>query len=435
MLFDFINFTETFKTSTSIENVASNKDCNNNTTDETQTNKCKLQPFRVTVGNEYHCKDQREIMNQKVKRGNNSSKSKGGITKEMEWKHDMYSDSSLSESSDDNALMIDEDSSGIAEVVKKRKDDDKNANSLLDFPPAEHNFYSKAQSTIVIKNLPHKLSKSLVNEIVSDFGQINNLWLTHQHDNNYGIIQYNCISDASRAVVVMHNQVIMGSQLDVSFLGDFPECGTRLNVHRIPLFWKTEDLYKAFAKFGSLLHAKVLICGKNKRTLTGFLIFAEKSDAETALSSMNNFQPIGSKLSFSINYETSIDKARLENTTKDSAEKKRHVLKKLLDHNKQNCGEATSFTGRVTSVRKGSKLTANLQEHVSAVDCKNSLKPEGKPNHKPMQAASSGIGKCKAMGTKQETGCKGNQAEFYSGKKTKEKVSTYIYIYTGTCIK
>merc|ERR1711920_441331 len=103
----------------------------------------------------------------------------------------------------------------------------------------------------------------------------------------YGFVSFAASADGKAAILALDRKVIDGNSIKV--LRAKPASDTNLYVEGLPAAWGDDDLKANFAEFGAINQARVLMDRvSNKSRQVGFVHFADKESAASALETMNN---------------------------------------------------------------------------------------------------------------------------------------------------
>ncbi|KAK9899721.1 hypothetical protein P389DRAFT_164788 [Cystobasidium minutum MCA 4210] len=153
---------------------------------------------------------------------------------------------------------------------------------------------------LYIGNLSPRVNEPMLGEIFSVYGPVIGIKLipdrNFQHNGlNYGFVEFQSLQAAENALQALNGRTIFDTEIKVNWAyqntqSNKEDLSNHFHVFVGDLAPEINDatLRKAFAAFGSLTDARVmwdLNTGKSRGY--GFLAFAEKPDAEQAISAMN----------------------------------------------------------------------------------------------------------------------------------------------------
>jgi len=149
----------------------------------------------------------------------------------------------------------------------------------------------QSDANLFIDNLPESFDEEKFGEMFQPFatsGEIKSIkFLKHKTGCGYGFVEMASSSDGKAARLALDRKVIDGNSIKVLLAK--PASNTNLYVEGLPAAWGDDDLKTQFGEYGTITQARVLM---NRETNTsrqvGFVHFANKESAASALAAMNN---------------------------------------------------------------------------------------------------------------------------------------------------
>jgi cold-inducible RNA-binding protein len=150
----------------------------------------------------------------------------------------------------------------------------------------------QTDANLFIDNLPASFDEEKFGEMFQPFatsGEIKSIkYLTHAKTGcGYGFVSFATSEDGRAAILGLDRKVIDGNSIKV--LRAKPASDTNLYIEGLPASWGDDDLKEKFGEHGTITQAKVLVDrDTNKSRQVGFVHFADKESAASALAAMNN---------------------------------------------------------------------------------------------------------------------------------------------------
>lgn len=158
----------------------------------------------------------------------------------------------------------------------------------------------ESPTNLIINYLPQILSDEEFRSIFNSIGPIKSAKIIRDkvtgYSSGFGFIDYERPQDADRAIQALNGLQVQHKTLKVSKsrAGGENIKGANLYVSRLPIPWTEADLNTLFEPYGKIIQSKVLVdlqSGVSKRV--GFVLFSNRGEAETAISSLNGSTPSG----------------------------------------------------------------------------------------------------------------------------------------------
>lgn len=158
--------------------------------------------------------------------------------------------------------------------------------------------------TLYVGNLDPQVSDELIAALFGSLGKVTNVKIIHEPGNDpYCFVEFAEHSAASNALLTMNKRLCLGKELKVNWAtspgASGPKQDTSKHYHifvgDLSPEIETQQLREAFAPFGEISDCRVVRDPQSLKSKGyGFVSFVKKTDAETAIATMNG-QWLGSR--------------------------------------------------------------------------------------------------------------------------------------------
>jgi len=138
------------------------------------------------------------------------------------------------------------------------------------------------RSRLFIGNITNETTEENMRELFKPFGELSEVYINTQR--GFGFVRLDTRANAEAAKNSLDGKEKNGRFLRVRFASH----GAALKVKHLPPFVSNELLEQAFAQFGTVERAIVIVDDRGKATCEGIVEFARKPGAQAALSKINN---------------------------------------------------------------------------------------------------------------------------------------------------
>ncbi|CAG0920378.1 unnamed protein product [Notodromas monacha] len=167
---------------------------------------------------------------------------------------------------------------------------------------------SMGRTNLIVNYLPLELSQEGLRRMFSPFGAIVSCRIIREHCGwdgdrrvlggslGYGFVNFAFSSDAQRAVCVLNGTKLLGKTLKVSFARPSSDVikNANLYVKNLPRTITSQQLEQIFSPFGNIVTTRIILDRlSGLPTGIGFVRFDTRMEAERAITSLNDTQPIG----------------------------------------------------------------------------------------------------------------------------------------------
>jgi len=160
----------------------------------------------------------------------------------------------------------------------------------------------RSQTNLIVNYLPEDVTQAEITSMFSQCGRIESCHIVRdfQHQcSGYCFINFQLPDSAAKAIERLDKYKLRGKMLKVSYARlSSPEIkNANLYVAHLPKSYSIEDLEQLFAEYGDIINSKLLMDESGSRSRgAGFIQLDTKTQAEAAISGLNNYLIPGQEL-------------------------------------------------------------------------------------------------------------------------------------------